>query len=56
MRTFKSLWRLALDKGFGRNARRKPARQASRAESSARESQENVARLMGGEPPTRTLQ
>ena len=56
MRTFKSLWRLALDKGFGRNARRKPARQAAAKDTSPRDCQENIARLLGDDPPTRTLQ
>ena len=56
MRTFKSLWRLAVDKGLGRNARKKPAEQTTRKESASREHQDKVARLLGDEPPTRTLQ
>lgn len=56
MRTFKSIWRLALDKGLGRNSRKKSAQQEPRKEPSPKELQETVARLLGDEPPTRTLQ
>ena len=56
MRTFKSLWRLAVDKGLGRNARKKPAEQTNRKEAAPQEHQDKVARLLGADPPTRTLQ
>ncbi len=56
MRTFKSLWRLAMDKGTGRNARKKPAEQTTRKDAAPQEHQDTVARLLGAEPPTRTLQ
>ena len=55
MRRFKSLLRLALDKGLGRNARKQPSVQTHRREPAPVEYQDKVALLLGDEPPTRTL-
>jgi hypothetical protein len=56
MRRFKSLLRLAMDKGLGRNARKRPAAQTQRGEPAPGDHQDRFSRLLGDEPPTRTLQ
>jgi hypothetical protein len=56
MRRFKSLLRLAMDKGLGRNTRKQPAGQTHRRESAPGDHQDKVSRLLGDEPPTRILQ
>jgi hypothetical protein len=54
MRTLKTLWRLAVDKGLGPKTRRKdtPQRQPGPTPGTLRD----TARLLDDEPPTRTLQ
>ncbi len=54
MRTFKNLWRLAVDKGLGKSRRKE--RPSPRSKPGPTESQDHAARLLKDEPPTRTLQ
>ena len=55
MRTLKTLWRLAMDKGRTRAARRKDDPSPC-PKTAAAQFRERTARLMDNEPPTRTLQ
>jgi hypothetical protein len=54
MRTLKTLWRLAVDKGLGPKTRRKDAPQ--RQPEPTPGTPLDTARLLDDEPPTRTLQ
>ena len=55
MRTLKTLWRLAMDKGRARAARKKDDPVSCPKTAPAR-FRDQTARLMDNEPPTRTLQ
>ena len=54
MRTLKTLWRLALDKGLGPKNPRKDGHRPPREPAGT--TRERTARLLDDEPPTRTLQ
>jgi hypothetical protein len=54
MRSFKNLWRLAVDKGLGKSRRKEGP--SPRSKPAPTELQELAARLLKDEPPTRTLQ
>jgi len=56
MRGFKTLWRLALGRNRNRELRRNDMAGTPSSDPPAREIKEQTARLLGGEPPTRTLQ
>lgn len=55
MRTLKTLWRLAMDKGRTRAERRK-GDPSPGPKAAAEKFRDQTARLMENEPPTRTLQ
>ena len=55
MRTLKTLWRLAVDKGLGPKNRRRDGHRPQ-PEPASGNLRERTARLLDDEPPTRTLQ
>lgn len=55
MRTLKTLWRLAVDKGLGPKNRTRNGL-ATEPESTARKPRNHAERLLNDEPPTRILQ
>lgn len=57
MRSFKSLWRLALGKRQGRPMDRdRRSETDGQPETSAKDRQDPVMQLLNADPPTRTLQ
>jgi hypothetical protein len=55
MRTLKTLWRLAVDKGLSPKNRTRDGLRVQSG-SAAREPRKHVERLLNDEPPTRILQ